>query len=125
MGAQSFSDAECAAPPFTHLPLERGCSFSAAADFNVAHNPGHTCFAYADADGVVRKITYLEFGRAMHRAAHVLRPVGQGQDGAVVAFIALSDTLVYQAVVTGLVKAGLVSRAHPFAPPLHPQGSTA
>ncbi|TRM56544.1 hypothetical protein BD626DRAFT_618939 [Schizophyllum amplum] len=107
MGAQSFTDAKCA-PSFTYLPLEHGVSFSAAADFNAAHNPGHTCFAYADADGVVRKVTYLEFGRAMHRAAHALRPAGKEQDGSVVAFIALSDTLVYHAVVTGLVKAGLV-----------------
>ncbi|KAI5827846.1 acetyl-CoA synthetase-like protein [Schizophyllum commune Tattone D] len=94
---------------FVNVPLEANLAFPAACDFNLKHNPEQTCYVYAEADGTVREITYLEFGRAVHRAAHALRPSRSGDhDGAVVAIIALSDTLLYQAVNIGLMKAGLV-----------------
>ncbi|KAI4521215.1 acetyl-CoA synthetase-like protein [Schizophyllum commune Loenen D] len=94
---------------FVNVPLEANLAFPAACDFNLKHNPDQTCYVYAEADGTVREVTYLEFGRAVHRAAHALRPLREGgQDGAVVAIIALSDTLLYQAVNIGLMKAGLV-----------------
>ncbi|KAL1690000.1 hypothetical protein GGG16DRAFT_103376 [Schizophyllum commune] len=94
---------------FVNVPLEANLAFPAACDFNLKHNPEQTCYVYAEADGTVRKVTYLELGRAVHRAAHALRPSRDGNhDGAVVAIIALSDTLLYQAVNIGLMKAGLV-----------------
>ncbi|KAL1718564.1 hypothetical protein EV715DRAFT_291172 [Schizophyllum commune] len=96
-------------PAFVNVPLEANLAFPAACDFNLKHNPEQTCYVYAEADGTVREITYLEFGRAVHRAAHALRPSREGgEDGSVVAIIALSDTLLYQAVNIGLMKAGLV-----------------
>ena len=68
---------------FVNVPLEANLAFPAACDFNLEHNPEQTCYVYAEADGTVRKVTYLEFGRAVHRAAHALRPPrGDGKDGA-------------------------------------------
>ncbi|KAI4521222.1 acetyl-CoA synthetase-like protein, partial [Schizophyllum commune Loenen D] len=104
---------------FSYVPLEDNLSFSAACDFNRQHNAEHTCYVYAEPDGTVREITYLEFGRAVHRAAHILRPSRQGEDNATVAIIANSDTLLYNAVTVGLIKAGLV----PF--PISPRLSAA
>ncbi|KAL1699761.1 hypothetical protein EV121DRAFT_295859 [Schizophyllum commune] len=93
---------------FVNAPLEANLAFPAACDFNLKHNPQQTCYVYAEADGTVREVTYLEFGRAVHRAAHALRPSRNGDHDGVVAIIALSDTLLYQAVNIGLMKAGLV-----------------
>ncbi|KAL1679182.1 hypothetical protein EV122DRAFT_210432 [Schizophyllum commune] len=115
MGAQSSVKRSS---PLTHVPLEEGLLFTDACDFHVQHNPDHTCFAYAEADGTVREITYLEFGRAVHRAAHALRPGREGEDGLVVAFIALSDTLLYHAITVGLMKAGFIP--FPISPRLSP-----
>ncbi|KAL1658228.1 amp-CoA ligase, partial [Schizophyllum commune] len=101
-----------------HVPREEGLLFTDACDFHVQHNPDHTCFAYAEADGTVREIAYLEFGRAIHRAAHALRPQREGEDGIVVAIVALSDTLLYHAITVGLMKAGFVP--FPISPRLSP-----
>ncbi|KAI3612070.1 nonribosomal peptide synthetase [Moniliophthora roreri] len=57
------------------------------------------------------EITYLEFGRAVHRAAHLVRPKpspNDGSDGQVIAILAYSDTLVYNTVIMGLMTANLV-----------------
>ncbi|KAI5884844.1 uncharacterized protein SCHCODRAFT_02521790 [Schizophyllum commune H4-8] len=99
---------------FTYVPLENNLSFSAACDFNREHNAEHTCYVYAEPDGTVCEVTYLEFGRAVHRAAHILRPSRKGEDNATVAIIANSDTLLYNAVTVGLIKAGLVVRWTPL-----------
>ena len=106
---------------FTYVPLQEDVSIPAAVDFHLKHNPEHAFYVFAEPDGTVRKITYLEFARAAHRAAHALRPVNQdekasreGEDGAVVAVIALSDTILYHAITVGLMKAGLVVRFVPL-----------
>ncbi|KAI5884853.1 acetyl-CoA synthetase-like protein [Schizophyllum commune H4-8] len=104
---------------FTHVTLEENVSIPAAVDFHLKHNPEFACYVFTEPDGTVRKITYLEFARAAHRAAHALRPSREGEDGAVVAVIALSDTVLYQAVTVGLIKASLV----PF--PISPRLSSA
>ncbi|KAF9073069.1 hypothetical protein BDP27DRAFT_1289576 [Rhodocollybia butyracea] len=56
----------------------------------------------------VTAIQYLEFVRASHRAAHLIRPNRSGLSGQVVAIMALVDTIVYTAVVAGLIEAGLI-----------------
>ncbi|KAL1718570.1 hypothetical protein EV715DRAFT_291179 [Schizophyllum commune] len=110
---------------FTYVPLEENVSIPTAVDFHLKHNPDHAFYVFAEPDGTVRKITYLEFARAAHRAAHALRPVlegekasREGEDGAVVAVIALSDTILYHAITVGLMKAGLVP--FPISPRLSP-----
>ncbi|KAI4521212.1 acetyl-CoA synthetase-like protein [Schizophyllum commune Loenen D] len=93
---------------FVDVPLEDNLPLADVVDFHLEHNPDKTCYACAEPDGTLREITYREFGRAVHRAAHALRPAQQGADGAVVAIIALSDTVLYHAITIGLMKAGLV-----------------
>ena len=95
---------------FVDVPLEDNLPLADVVDFHLEHNPDKTCYACAEPDGTVHEITYREFGRAVHRAAHALRPAQQGADGAVVAIIALSDTVLYHAITIGLMKAGLVVR---------------
>ena len=86
---------------FVNVPLEANLAFPAACDFNLKHNPEQTCYVYAEADGAVREITYLEFGRAVHRGAHALRPSRSGDhDGAVVAIIALLRSHIWWPDVT-------------------------
>ncbi|KAF5371510.1 hypothetical protein D9615_009619 [Tricholomella constricta] len=90
-------------------------------DFNFKNNAEQPFYMFADpeAPSGVSVITHLEFGRAAHRIAHALRPNRSGVDGQVVAFIALADTILYQAITVGLIVAGLV----PF--PISPRNSPA
>ncbi|KAJ7072833.1 hypothetical protein C8F01DRAFT_972227, partial [Mycena amicta] len=77
-------------------------------------------FVYAEPEpsSKIVTITQLEFARAAHRAARCLRPVdSSAKSGDVVAILALSDTVLYQAVLVGLIRAGLV----PF--PISPRNS--
>ncbi|KAF9070460.1 hypothetical protein BDP27DRAFT_612166 [Rhodocollybia butyracea] len=78
--------------------------------FHYEHNPEQPLFIYdghSDSDDLT-EIKYLEFIRASHRASHLIRPPGSGVNRQVVAVVALLDTLVYTAVVAGLMQAGLV-----------------
>ncbi|KAJ7462587.1 amp-CoA ligase, partial [Mycena latifolia] len=68
---------------------------------NIETNPSDPfyVFAYPESPEIVT-ITHLEFGRATHRAASILRPNRDaGQDGQVVAMLALSDTILYHTIV--------------------------
>lgn len=80
-----------------------------AIEFNLQHNPEHPFFTYvAEGTSEIATITHLEFGRAAHRVAHILRPNREGQDGQVVAMLALVDTPLAIAVTAGLIAAGFV-----------------
>ncbi|KAJ7485053.1 putative aminoadipate reductase [Mycena galericulata] len=88
----------------------------------VAHNsntnPDGPFYIYSDpTSSELVTITHLEFGRAVDRAAHILRPHSNGSDGDVVAIIALSDTILYHAILVALVTANLI----PF--PISPRNS--
>ncbi|KAJ7077669.1 putative aminoadipate reductase, partial [Mycena belliarum] len=84
-------------------------------------NPAHPFYVYAkpDPSDEIVTITSLEFARATHRAAHLLRPNRNGADGEVVAIIALSDTTLYEALIVGLITANLI----PF--PISPRNTPA
>ncbi|KAJ6561610.1 hypothetical protein B0H19DRAFT_1233577 [Mycena capillaripes] len=66
-------------------------------------------FALPDPSTDIITVTHLEFGRATHRAAQLVRPNHQGEDGEVVAIIALADTVVYPTIVTGLITAKCIA----------------
>ncbi|KAG6878934.1 putative NRPS-like protein biosynthetic cluster [Termitomyces sp. T32_za158] len=101
-------------------PLDGSVTVPEAIDFNWQHNADLPMFAYeTDGSSKATEITFLEFGRACHRVAHLVRPRRAGPDREIVAFIALADTIVYQAVVVGLMTAGLV----PF--PISPRNTPA
>lgn len=75
-------------------------------DFHITHNPTLPAFVYSEAPGSVVEVSFLEFGRAAHRAAHLLKE----NEGDVVALIANMDNLLYQTLVAGMMRAGLVVR---------------
>ncbi|KAF8823243.1 hypothetical protein HHX47_DHR10000178 [Lentinula edodes] len=56
----------------------------------------------------ITEVTFSEYVRAAHRAAHLIRPNRSGPDRAVVGLVALLDNHVYQTVVAGIMQAGLV-----------------
>ncbi|KAJ7899903.1 putative aminoadipate reductase [Mycena leptocephala] len=106
---------------FSHQPNSASLPLSDVVAFNARTNPQAPLYVYAKPapSAEVVTITHLEFARATHRAAQILRPNREGSDGEVVAIIALSDNVLYQAVVVGLVTAHLI----PF--PISPRNSPA
>lgn len=82
-------------------------------DFHSNHNAELPVYVFSpDGTDETIEVSYLEFGRACERVAYALRPQTDalGGDKQVVAFIALADTIVYQAVTVGMMRAGLVVR---------------
>ncbi|KZP33055.1 hypothetical protein FIBSPDRAFT_721447 [Athelia psychrophila] len=88
--------------------LDGSLNLPGLVDFNAHHNPHYPAFVYSEAPGSLTEISYFEFGRATHRAAHALRPGRAGQDGEIVAIIANVDTLLYTAIIVGTMRAGIV-----------------
>ncbi|EPQ57831.1 acetyl-CoA synthetase-like protein [Gloeophyllum trabeum ATCC 11539] len=86
-------------------------------DFHHKHNPDRTCAQFALDDGSIVRISFEEFARATHRVARSLRSDGRMRNGEVVALIALCDTVMYMALLVGMIRAGLV----PF--PISPRNS--
>ncbi|KAL6302718.1 hypothetical protein BKA93DRAFT_736353 [Sparassis latifolia] len=89
-------------------------------DFHAEQNPNLPFFFYPSADPTAVKpasVSYLEFAHATHRIAHAFRPGRAGPDRAVVAVVVTCDTLLYHALVVGIMRAGLV----PF--PMSPRNS--
>ncbi|KAJ4469195.1 putative aminoadipate reductase [Lentinula aciculospora] len=77
--------------------------------FHYEINPDQPLYVYSeDGKANLTEIKHLEFVRACHRAAHIIRPHRSGPGREVVAIIALVDTIVYTAVVAGLMEAGLI-----------------
>ncbi|KAF7373859.1 General substrate transporter [Mycena sanguinolenta] len=78
--------------------------------WNAENYPTAPCYLFApiDPSAPAVNVTHLEFSRASQRAAHLLRPNRAGPDDEVVAIIALSDTLVYLAIIAGLMTANCV-----------------
>lgn len=88
-------------------PSNRSVLLSDLPDFNLKHNALLPAFVYSPAPGSVTEISHLEFARAVHRSAHALR-ASSSLDGQVVAVIAKTDTLLYQALIAGMLRSGLV-----------------
>jgi len=90
-------------------PFDYSVTLPESVDFHRKHNPNETIYVFAE-DGKPEptKISFLEFGRAADRVAHHIRPGRGGQDRQVIAFVALSDTLLYQAVTMGIMRAGFI-----------------
>ncbi|KAJ6514497.1 putative aminoadipate reductase [Mycena vitilis] len=89
-------------------PLDCSLTFDEIIDQHLALENPSVAYSFCDHNGHKTDITHFEFARAAHRVAHLLRPQRAGSDGQVVAIVALTDVLVYQTIVAGCVKAGLV-----------------
>lgn len=72
------------------------------------NNAGLPAFVYSEAPGSLTEISFLEYGRATHRAGSIIRPDLSGPDNEVVALIANLDTLLYQTIVLGMMRVGIV-----------------
>ncbi|KAK7017974.1 hypothetical protein VNI00_018486 [Paramarasmius palmivorus] len=106
-----------------HPDLETHYQFPDLIRFHLEHNPSKALYAYPShstlkgPDTTLEKplpesydeISYLEFCRAVHRAADLVRPSpsSDGRDREVVALLAHSDTLVYDTAIIGLMTANL------------------
>ncbi|KAJ6487136.1 putative aminoadipate reductase [Mycena vitilis] len=88
--------------------LDCSLSFDEILDQHIAHGNRSVAFSFSDVIGQATDITHFEFARAAHRVAHLLRPGRRGPEGQVVGIVALADVLVYQTIVAGCIKAGLV-----------------
>ncbi|KAJ7440958.1 putative aminoadipate reductase [Mycena latifolia] len=102
-----------------NAPLSASMLLPDVITLNSESRPADPFYIYAkpDPSSEIVTITHLEFGRATHRAAQILRPNGEGSDGRVVSLLALSDTVLYKTLMTGLMTANFV----PF--PISPRNS--
>jgi len=99
-------------------PIDGSVTLPETVDFHRKHNPTVPVYVFIE-DGAsnVTEVTHLEFGRACDRVAHHLRSGRHGPEREVVAVLALSDSLLYQTVVIGIMRAGFIVRIvlHLFA----------
>jgi hypothetical protein len=91
-------------------PLDGSVTIPETIEFNWKYNADYPAFVYSEDGNDITEISNLEFGRACHRAAHALRPGYDTTTRPTVAFIALTDVLLYQAIVIGMMRANLVVR---------------
>lgn len=92
-------------------PLDGSYSIPEALDFHRKYNAQEPIYVFSvDANSEEpTKITFEEFGHACDRVAQVIRPGRIGNvDGRVVAIILVTDSLLYQAMLIGIMKAGYV-----------------
>ncbi|EGO19943.1 hypothetical protein SERLADRAFT_418199 [Serpula lacrymans var. lacrymans S7.9] len=92
-------------------PLDGSVLITDVVEHHFQHNPAQTFYAFPEENGggdKVIEINFLEFGRAAHRAARLLRDSTAGGIGQVVAIVAVIDIVHYQTVLMGLIKAGFV-----------------
>jgi len=92
-------------------PTDGTVTLPETVDFHRKHNPTVPVFVFIE-DGAsnTTNVSHLEFGRACDRVAHYLRSGRRGPESEVVAILALSDSLLYQAVAIGIMRAGLIVR---------------
>ncbi|KAJ7146532.1 putative aminoadipate reductase [Mycena epipterygia] len=90
-------------------PLDCSLNLSEIIDLHITHENRGAAFAFPSPDGAgITEISHFEFSRAAHRVAHILRPQRRGPEGQVLAIAALTDVLIYQTIVAGCIKAGIV-----------------
>lgn len=81
-------------------------------DWHAEHNPNvpWVLFPSPEDPTTVRSLSFSDFALASHRIAHVLRPGRSGADGEPIAMIFHCDTIHYNAMIAGAMRAGLVVR---------------
>ncbi|KAH8102700.1 hypothetical protein BXZ70DRAFT_929500 [Cristinia sonorae] len=116
-------------PPFAmasftspkHLPPLDGSLevFPGIVDFHAEFNPSlpWAKFVSATKPGVSESISFLEYAQATHRIAHAIRPGRTGPEREVVAVLVHCDSILYLALLAGMIRAGFV----PF--PMSPRNS--
>ncbi|KAH9476002.1 putative NRPS-like protein biosynthetic cluster [Psilocybe cubensis] len=93
----------------TAPPRDCSVTLPEVVDFHIKNNPDYPVWIFnEDGQSDITKVTYLEYGRACHRVAHKMRPGRRGPEGELIAIVAFSDNLLYNAVSVGLIRAGMV-----------------
>lgn len=84
-------------------------------DWQAKHNPDRLCAIWPSPNSPsgTNGVTFAEFSEATHRVAHALRPNRQGKEGEVVGLLIHTDSILYMAVVAGMIRAGLVVSRSP------------
>lgn len=106
----SWSDSDTmmdAVPP----PLDGSLrTVSDVADWHAKHNPSKPWLIFSSKalPEQLTSLSYKEVNDASHRIAHLLRPNREGQDGEVIAVILNTDTVLYVAMLLGIMRAGFV-----------------
>jgi hypothetical protein len=102
---------------FLYPPLDGTITIPETIEFHWQHNvdlPAYVFHEEGKDTNDITEITYLEFGRASHRVADVMKYKFPSVNGRpVVAFMALTDSLLYQAISVGLMKSGFIVRILP------------
>ena len=80
------------------------------ADFYAAYTPDEPWLVFPSKDPSqdIMHISFAEMAQASHRVAHILRPRREGPEREVIALLLSTDTVLYVAVLLGLLRAGLV-----------------
>lgn len=79
------------------------------ADFHAKHNSAREWVRLApDVDTPAKSLTFAELADATHRVARTFRPDGTRSKGELIAVLIHCDTVLYLALIIGLVRAGYV-----------------
>lgn len=83
-------------------------------DFQAQHNSDLPWVIYPSQKSTTgtEAISFAELSAATHRIAHILRPGRRGPEREVVAVLIHTDSLLYIALLNGMMRAGLVV-SHP------------
>ncbi|KAI0698146.1 hypothetical protein BC835DRAFT_1413279 [Cytidiella melzeri] len=97
------------------LTLVPGCL-----DFHARHSPERpwVVFPSVEDPSKTSSISFAEFAKATHRIAHRARPGRHGKEGSVVGLLVHCDSILYVALIQGLIRAGIVPM------PISPRNST-
>ena len=100
------------AHPSVFPPIDGSLApFPGFIDFHAEHNGDLPWVIHPSQDSTsTREISYTELSAATHRIAHALRPGRQGPEGEVVGLLLHTDTVLYVALLAGMLRAGLVVR---------------
>ncbi|KAH8102928.1 hypothetical protein BXZ70DRAFT_927267 [Cristinia sonorae] len=90
-------------------------------DFHAEYNPSSLWAVFpSQGNTEVESITFFEYAQATHRVAHSLRPNRSGKDGEIVAILIHCDSILYLALIVGMVRAGF--KPFPMSPRNSPEG---
>jgi acyl-CoA synthetase (AMP-forming)/AMP-acid ligase II len=81
-------------------------------DFHATHNADRTwaIFPSDKNPSGTSTISFGEFARATHRVAHHVRPNRAGPEREVVVVFAHTDAVLYNALLAGMMRAGIIVR---------------
>ena len=90
-------------------PIDGTVNIPETIQFNWIYNADYPAFVYSeDGSNHLTEISNIKFGRACHHAAHAIRPGYDTSTRPTVGFISLTDVLLYQAIVIGMMRANIV-----------------